>query len=114
VSSSTGSSGDLDLAGLDVALVEVDLVQACGGKSSLSGVEASLLRKVGNVFEEYLKDCDFDLEGCSGEELQEIERAIRAAREIRRRIVAHVAGEADARGRPLDAVAGVADRELGA
>ena len=104
--SSTRSSGDLDLAGLDVVLEELDLAQACGGKSSLSGVEVSLLRKVGDVFEEYIKDCDFDIEGCSGEELQEIERAIGAAREIRRRIVAHVAGEADARGRPLGAAGG--------
>jgi hypothetical protein len=42
------------------------------------------------VFHEYLLDLDSDIEGCSGEDLQDIESKNEAAKHLRTRLVAHV------------------------
>lgn len=58
----------------------------------------NVFRAALNVFREYLFDLDSDIEGCSADELREIEHMTEAARELRRRFVAHVTEGADARG----------------
>jgi len=50
------------------------------------------------VFHEYLLDLDSDIEGCTGEELKDIESQIEAARNLRTRVVAHICDGKDARG----------------
>ena len=55
-------------------------------------------RRVMAVFHEYALDLDFDIEGCDGDGLTEIEHCRTAATELRQRIVAHVCEGANARG----------------
>lgn len=50
------------------------------------------------VFKEMLGDLDGDIEGCSADDLREIEQWDACTRELRRRFVAHVTEGADARG----------------
>lgn len=50
------------------------------------------------VFHEYLLDLDSDIEGCTGEELRDIESQIEAARNLRTRLVAHICDGKGARG----------------
>ena len=50
------------------------------------------------VFHEYLLDLDSDIEGCSYDELIDIESQIEATYNLRKRIVAHVCEGKDARG----------------
>lgn len=60
--------------------------------------DAERVFKLGlQVFREYLKDCDADIEGCSS--LEEIEHCVAACRELRRRFVNLVTGaDCDERG----------------
>ncbi len=54
------------------------------------------------VIHEYLTDLDSDIEGCTGDDLADIESQMEAARQIRSRLVAHVCEGRDARGRYPD------------
>jgi len=50
------------------------------------------------VFREYLVDLDGDIEGCTGDEMLDIESQVVATRRLRTRLVAHVCEGKDARG----------------
>jgi hypothetical protein len=61
-------------------------------------VREDFFQKVMLVFREYLFDLELDIEGCSADDLTEIDHSSVAATELRRRIVAHVVEGADVRG----------------
>jgi len=51
------------------------------------------------VFREYLLDLDSDVEGCDADDLRDIESQMEAARNLRKRVVAHVCEGKDVRGK---------------
>jgi hypothetical protein len=58
-----------------------------------------LFQMVLAVFDEYLLDLDSDVEGCDADDLHDIESQVEAARNLRKRAVAHVCEGKDARGK---------------
>ena len=69
-----------------------------GGKSmteKLTAREREILRKVLHVIFEFEFDCDSDIEGCSGDELAEIEAHLMCCTTLKRRITNYITKKVD-------------------
>jgi hypothetical protein len=57
--------------------------------------ERLLLLKIQRVFQEFVFDCDSDIEGCDGDQLRDIEASLNAQQTLMIRIMNYISGDVD-------------------